>query len=325
MSRNCFSYDTLILLLAFIICDCTRQETASWCAKPLRPELSLYTEVETGQSWFKVYQTGDGVFAIVEPYNYQEVISYLIVGSKRNILFDTGMGMGRISEVVKRISTLPVVVINSHTHYDHIGGNHEFDTVYAVDTAYAHHHASSGWAHTAVSYEVTPKAFCAERLPELDTGNYTIKPYHDKINRYLRDGDTLQLGDRILEVMLVPGHTPDCVALLDHQNGYLWTGDMYYEAHIWLFMDGTDLDAYAKSIERFANLAPELQRVFPAHNKPVSLPSHLLDLKAAFDSIRSGIKTEDSSFQSGYPEDTSAVQFTFRDFSFLIRRELLGR
>lgn len=313
----------ITLLLAIALSCCSRPTPESWCTQTLRPELSQYTEVETGQSWFKVYEVGEGVFAIVEPYNYQEVISYLIVGSNRNILFDTGMGMSSISEVVKRISSLPVVVINSHTHYDHIGGNYEFDTVYAVDTAYTQQHALAGWPHATVAQEVTSEAFCADKLPGLDTAIYAIKPYKDKIKRYLHDGDTLQLGNRILEVMQVPGHTPDCLALLDREHGYLWTGDMYYEARIWLFMDGTDLNAYEQSISRFANLASSLRSVFPAHNKPVANPKHLLDLTTAFDSIRTGLKAEDSQFASGHPEDATASQFTFKDFSFLIRKEFL--
>ncbi len=313
----------LILISALVAVGCGKRENPSWCDQPLRPELTRYPEVDTGQPWFKVYKVGEGVFAIAEPYNFQEVISYLIVGTNRNILFDTGMGMAKISDVVKQLSPLPIVVINSHTHYDHIGGNTEFDTVFAVDTAYTHHFSTAGWPHSSIQEEVTPQAFCAKQLPGLDTAQYAVRPYKEKIRRYLHDGDTLQLGNRILEVMLVPGHTPDCVALLDREHGYLWTGDMFYEALIWLFMEGTDLDAYAKSIGRFAALSPELRQVFPAHNKPVAPPEHLLDLVVAFDSIRSGRKTPEPVNDFGLPKGNAAEQFTFRDFSFLIRGELI--
>jgi len=313
-----------IFVLVVLSLGCTKKESTSWCDQPLRPELSKYREVETGQEWFKVYEVGEGVYAIMEPYNFQEVISYLVVGSKRNVLFDTGMGMGKISDVVRKLSPLPIVVINSHTHSDHIGGNHEFDTVFAVDTAFTRTNAANGSPHSDQRPEVTPASFCMQKLPSLDTAKYAILPYQDKISGYIHDGDTLQLGDRVLEVMQVPGHTPDCVALLDRQHGYLWTGDMFYEAHIWLFMEGTDLDAYAKSIDRFAALAADLQRVFPAHNKPVAIPSHLVDLKLAFDSVRTGKKPGEPMDPSGYPGFESALQFTFRDFSFLVRKELLN-
>ncbi len=316
----------LIIILLFTIAGCTSKEKSAerWCDVPLRPELGVYKEIATRQPWFKVLEVGEGVFAIVEPYNYQEVISYLIMGTKRNILFDSGMGMARISDVVKELSPLPVTVINSHTHYDHIGGNQEFDSIYAVDTAYTNQHASTGWSHDQVRQEVKPEAFCKDKLPSLDTAAYQILPYKDRIGRFIKDGDTLQLGNRIMEVLQVPGHTPDCVALLDRHSGYLWTGDMFYEAHIWLFMDGTDLDAYQRSIDRFAGLAPSLNRVFPAHNKPAAEPSHLTELRQAFDSVRSGKKSGKPVMESGHPEDKKALEFDFRDFSFLIRKDLLN-
>ena len=67
-----------------------------------------------------------GHLAISEPRQAEGVTSFLIVGSKRAVLLDSGLGVGRISGVVQRLTTLPVVVINSHTHFDHVGGNSEF-------------------------------------------------------------------------------------------------------------------------------------------------------------------------------------------------------
>lgn len=313
------------LFLIFLIgCNHNRSRVSSnWCDQPIRPEFSNFKEIITQNSWFKIYRVGEGVYAIAEPFNYQEVISYLIIGSERNILFDTGMGMGRISEVVRDLSPLPVIVINSHTHYDHMGGNHEFDSVYAVDTTYTEHFSIEGWTHDQVRQEVAQEAFCSTQLPTLDTATYSIRPYKDKIKKFIKDGDKIDLGNRTIEVLQVPGHTADCVALLDRSAGYLWTGDMYYEATIWLFFEGTDLNAYEKSIDRFASLAPTLKTVFPAHNKPTAVPSHLKDLQLAFDSVRTGQKKGIENENFNHPEDRKALTFKFEHFSFLIRKDHL--
>src|SRR5436190_22823806 len=83
-----------IFAVLLTVASCNRQNDAtSWCNNPLRLEFSRLPEVKTSSQWFKVYEAGEGVFAIVEPYNFQEVISYLITGKDQNILFDTGMGM----------------------------------------------------------------------------------------------------------------------------------------------------------------------------------------------------------------------------------------
>ena len=312
-----------LLLLVLSQCSQRPPESTSWCAQSLRPEFSQFREIPTRQSWFRVYEVGEGVYAIAEPFNYQEVISYLIVGSEKNILFDTGMGMGKISDFVRELSPLPVVVINSHTHYDHIGGNNEFDTILAVDTTYTHTFSANGWTHEQVKQEVRSSAFCLEKLPTLDTASYSVKPYREKIKGYLAEGTTLSLGNRTLEVLRVPGHTPDCLALLERGKGYLWTGDMYYEATIWLFFEGTDLNAYEKSIARFADHAPFLTRIFPAHNKPTANPAHLVDLQNAFAKIRSGEVKGTENKSSSHPEDQRAITFQFEHFSFLIRRDQL--
>lgn len=115
-----------------------------WCSHPPRPGLEKLKEVKTSRPWFKVYDVGNNVYAIDEPYNWEETIAYLIVGKKKALLFDTGMGLDTISLVVKELTKLPVVVLNSHTHPDHIGGNSEFSNVLAMNTAYTRVNAARG-------------------------------------------------------------------------------------------------------------------------------------------------------------------------------------
>lgn len=314
----------LLIALTFA-CTQQQEKSVNWCKQPLREAFQQLEEINTSSTWFKVYRAGDGVLAITEPYNYQEVISYLIVGDSANLLFDTGMGMASISTVVKELSPNPVIVINSHTHYDHMGGNYEFESVYAVDTAYTKHFAGAGWTHAQVQQEVKPDAFCADHLPGLDTANYFIKPYQDNIVRYVKDGDVLDLGGRQIEVLQTPGHTPDGISLLDRARGYLWTGDAYYEATLWLFFEGTDLAAYEKTVKRYAALAPDLKSIFPAHNTTPAEPTHLIDLDVAFQSILQGEAKEVITDERTHPEDTVAARFTVDRFSFLISREQLRK
>ncbi len=85
-----------------------------WCRELPRPEYKNLERVDVGDGWFEVYRVRPGVFAIYEPHQFEEVISYLILGSKRALLFDTGMGIGKISAVVARLTTLPVTALNSY-------------------------------------------------------------------------------------------------------------------------------------------------------------------------------------------------------------------
>ncbi|MEO8450869.1 MAG: MBL fold metallo-hydrolase, partial [Gemmatimonadota bacterium] len=107
-----------------------------WCTLvPRKPNVAL-ERVPVKTDWFDVYRVDDGVFALVEANQFQEAISYLIVGTKRALMFDTGIGLVPIRPVVEQLTSLPVEVLNSHTHYDHVGGNAEFDRILAVDGPY---------------------------------------------------------------------------------------------------------------------------------------------------------------------------------------------
>ncbi len=298
-------------------------DATNWCDEA---DLTMYSgldAVTTSSDWFKVYTVGKDVYAIAEPYNYEEVISYLILGTEKALLFDSGNGLGSIYALVKELTNLPVTVLNSHSHYDHIGGNHEFDNILALKTEYTLYWAKNGWSHDLVKNEVAPDAFCKEKLPNIDTASYHIKPF--SISTFINDGHIIDLGERTLEVISVPGHTPDAIALLDKEHGYLWTGDTFYEATIWLFFDGTDLKAYEKSIKKLADLSTSLEKLFPAHNTPIAEPVRLVELVDAFDQVMKGTKKAKNTNKNGLPvydEEAKAI-YEFDHFSFLIRRDHL--
>lgn len=286
----------------------------------MRAQFATLKELSTQQDWFKVYEVGRNVYAIAEPYNFQEIISYLIIGKEKALLFDTGMGLSSIATVVKELTDLPVTVLNSHTHYDHMGGNYEFDQVLGMNHPYTQSRADNGMSHAIVQHEVTTEAICLDHLPYLDTANYHIKPF--EISAFVEEGSIIDIGGRSLEVIAVPGHTPDAIALLDKANGYLWTGDTFYEAPIWLFDPETDLKVYQQSIAKLGKLAPALNTVFPAHNTPVASPERLTELVEAFDKVLSGEKKAVNSGESDHVSD-DALLFEFEHFSFMIRRDLL--
>src|SRR3569833_230168 len=122
MSRNLFFTIAFVLLTLPFRAFCMVTDT-SWCNRSMRSGLKNLREVKTPYPWFKVYDVGHHTYAIAEPYNWEETIGYLIIGSNKALLFDTGMGMDHVSPVIKQLTRLPVWVLNSHTHPDHIGGN----------------------------------------------------------------------------------------------------------------------------------------------------------------------------------------------------------
>lgn len=256
-----------------------------FCAVLPRPGNAVLPAVPVISEWFEVYEVADGVYALVEPYQYQETISYLITGARRAVLFDTGLGLVRLRPVVEQLTRLPVDVINSHTHYDHVGGNAEFNSILALDTPYTRANMAGFGAENLVT-EVAPEAFCHEPPAGADKANFHTRPW--QATRFVGDGEVLDLGGRQVEILQVPGHTPDALALFDRANGLLWTGDTYYDGGLWLFVAETDLDLYAHSLERLLALLPEVTWLLPAHNVARVSPEKLEAVPPALAKVRSG-------------------------------------
>jgi glyoxylase-like metal-dependent hydrolase (beta-lactamase superfamily II) len=184
-----------------------------------------------------------------------------------------------------------VVVLNSHTHNDHVGGNWQFTFVYGMDTEFTRTNAKG--SREDAQAEIAPGQLCGDLPKGFNPKTYATKPW--KISHAIHDGFRVNLGGRKLEVISTPGHTPDAISLIDRENGLLFTGDTYYPAPIWLYRPETDLDAYVKSVKRLAALVPELKLVLGAHNVPVAEPSVLPRLAAAIEAVRTGqgtVKTE---------------------------------
>lgn len=235
--------------------------------------------------WFQVYESAEGVYSIVEPNQFQETISHLILGDERAILFDTGLGLFPIRPVVERITDLPVTVLNSHTHFDHVGGNAEFASILAVDTEYTRANMA-GFGNARIGEDFVAEAFCNGPPAGVDLTKMHTRAW--QASEFVADGDILDLGGRRLEVLHVPGHTPDATALLDAENGLLFTGDSFYDAEIWLFAPETNLEEYDRAISRLAGIEEDVKYLFGAHVAARVDAGPLANVRDAFHKLRSG-------------------------------------
>ncbi|MBZ5706841.1 MAG: MBL fold metallo-hydrolase [Acidobacteriia bacterium] len=278
-----------------------------WCRELPRPEYAKLERADVNDDWFEVYRIRPGVFAIYEPHQFEEVISYLILGSKRALLFDTGLGIGKISDITASLTKLPITVLNSHTHFDHTGGNAEFSDILDEDTPFTRTN-EKGQSNIYSRDALAPDRICGHLPPGVQPNSYSIRPFH--VAHRVTDGEHIQLGNRELEIIFTPGHTPDSLCLLDRKNGLLFTGDTFYPGPIYLFTPETDFDAYTKSVARLAKLAPKLKLLLPAHNVPVAAPDYLDRLEKAVAQVRSG------AVQPVVTEGRR--EFSFQGFSLLL-------
>lgn len=307
MSRSGRRRESGNALLAIALMSVAPFQQRWWDSLP-RAEWSQLERVTVQQpvDWFEVYIAAPGVFALYEPGHWEEAIAYLILGTEKALLFDTLMGIGNLAPLVKQLTDLPVVVVNSHSHYDHVGDNHRFDTVLAPDSHYTRGNAlglDNAQARQFVAegsiWKPTPPGFAAD----------TWKIQAWEVDGYLADGDTIDLGGRSLEVLLTPGHAPDALCLLDRDNGLLFTGDTYYRGPLFAHLPGSDLEQYAATATRLAALREHVRLLMPAHNTTAVDPDDLLELREA---LRSVLASE-----ADYKNADGAREYTFEHFRLL--------
>lgn len=284
-----------------------RAAAAGLVSKAAASRIQSLQRVSIADDWFEVYGVRPRVFAIYEPHQYEEVISYLILGSKRALLFDTGLGIGNIRKVVEKLTDLPITVLNSHTHIDHIGGNWQFSDILGVDTAYTRAN-TRGASHKELEEILIPDRLCGSLPKNFKPASYAIPSF--RISRFVKDGDVIDLGGRKLEVLHIPGHTPDALALFDHNNKLLFTGDTFYAGTIFLYVPESDVQAYKRSIGRLAKLVPELDLLLPGHNVAAEEPQMLNRLVEAFGEIESG--------KAKFVLDQDRRDYKFDGFSILM-------
>jgi glyoxylase-like metal-dependent hydrolase (beta-lactamase superfamily II) len=191
------------------------------------------SELIQPSEWWRVYRLAEGTYALYEPNQFEEAISYLVLGSERGVLIDAGTGIGDIRQVVEELTDLPVSVVLTHEHYDHIGGAYRFDEIAAPSNPAGLEVLGRGRDNASLQGYLTDEYLWKPLPPGFDGATWTIPPVQPTL--LLDDGDIIDLGGRTLEVIATPGHSPAHICLLDRENRLLWTGDHFFPGPLYAF------------------------------------------------------------------------------------------
>ena len=207
--------------------------------------------------WYETRSLGDGVTWIYEPHivPFFRCNMWHIRGRDRDALIDSGMGVVSLRDYVPIVSERPLIAVASHTHYDHIGAHAEFPER-AVHGAEAEYLAHPTRENLFIDPYVTDAIFTS--LPPLpyQSNTYTVKAA--PATRILADGDTIDLGDRRLEVVHTPGHSPGGIALWEAASGILFSGDIFYDGPLIEDLAQSHAGDYIASMERLLRLPVRL-------------------------------------------------------------------
>ena len=260
-------------------------EDSPWWADLPRAGWQQFERIELpeDQGWFEVYRVAPGTWAIYEPGQWQEIISWLIEGEQRALLFDTGLGIGDIRGLAEALTDRPITVLNSHTHTDHVGGNHQFERILGTDTGYALENARGGSHEEAMADFFAPGAVWKDTPESFELAQFRTRPW--TLTGFVKEDQIIDLGGCRLMVLATPGHAPDGISLLDAEQRILFVGDTYYPAPLYAHIPGADFDAYLETARLLGSLADRVDLVAGGHNEPFMDGASLLALQDAFERL----------------------------------------
>lgn len=216
-----------------------------------------YSIVSINSDWFDVNYLAPKTYIIEEPTSSQGNVSYLILGDNKAIMLDTGSGENeplngfKIKPIINQLTQLPTTLIQSHFHFDHNQNISEFNTVGFPDLPFLRQSVSSNDVYN----------FTAE---DLFIGNY---PSEVQVNEWLPVNTDIDLGNKIIQLVNIPGHTTESVAIIDKTNKMAFLGDYLYNGTLFLF-DNNDLITYKETVDYLISILDDEYRLFGAHGNP---------------------------------------------------------
>jgi glyoxylase-like metal-dependent hydrolase (beta-lactamase superfamily II) len=217
--------------------------------------------------WYAIDSCQNGVVRLREAWidDYYSGNLWLVRGSKRDLLIDTGTGIVSPRKIVDAITDKPVVAVACNCLYDHSGG------LYAFDERGCHRlDADNIAAPTAESSQVSVYV-SGEMLLALPAAGFDVETYRVQAaapTLRFEDGDSIDLGDRSFEILHMPGETPGTMVLWEARTGSVFTSDTLYDDP--LAERSTEAAAnpagYAASLQRLRDLP--VRTVYPGHYRP---------------------------------------------------------
>ena len=289
----------------------TSSEQAHWYDDIPRASWQKFTMIDTGQDWFEVYKLTDNTYAIYEPNQWQEAISYLLIGTEKAMLIDSLQGIGDLKTVIDQLTDLPIIVINTHSHYDHVSGNYQFDTIYGLDEPYTAANAL-GHGHADYINNMTKDTFLKTPPDIFSFEFYQSKAY--QIDKFVKDGDIINLGEREIKLVRTPGHSPDSLILVDKANRMMMTGDSFYPAPIYLYSETSSFADFFMSAQIMFSYRDDVDFLLPGHNETMLPAASLNKLRMATLDIINPI--------TPFEQDGMTRIYSFENFKIIVKDPL---
>jgi len=220
------------------------------------------------ERWFEFDRLADGVTRIWEPHviRVMQCNIWHVRGRDRDLLIDTGLGVASLRAAAVHIFDRPLAAVATHTHIDHVGSLHEFTERIAhpaeartldrpsqnFSMLRTDHPVEFIAGLERAGYEVGPCFITALPAAEFALRAFTCPAA--PATRLVEEGDVIDLGDRVFEVLHLPGHSPGSIGLWERNSGVLFSGDAVYDGPLLDELPGSEIATYLKTMQRLERL-----------------------------------------------------------------------
>ncbi|RKN32293.1 MBL fold metallo-hydrolase [Micromonospora musae] len=270
-----------------------------------RMNTTIVEDLPVAPRWFRLTALDERTTLIEEPHvrGLLRANIWHLRGREGDLLIDCGLGVTTLAPLLReRFDREPALVL-THGHLDHMGSAHEFSRVWAHPLEHVDSPAPGSLlgpvlaAQMGLRETLPPALLTARPHSDYDLGNYRVQPATP--TRSLADGDILDLGDRRLTVLHLPGHSPGSIALFDEHDGTLFSGDVIYDDVLLDSLPGSDPEQYAHSLRRLRSLPVRLVHAGHGRGFGQERLHHLID-----DYLREHLDATDE-HRRGNERDTS--------------------
>lgn len=204
--------------------------------------------------WYEQRDVGDGIKQFSQPYihRYFAANFFHMRGRDADLIIDFGMGLQPLRPLLDVPPDKPLIAVATHIHADHIGAFHEFETRLGHPLEADAFARMSDEETLAQVFRELPNAVTQPPCPGWTPEHYRITPA--PLTRQVGEGDVIDLGDRQLQVLHLPGHSHGSIALLEQARGILFSGDVIYRGGLVDDLACSDKGIYRRSMERLLTL-----------------------------------------------------------------------
>ena len=196
---------------------------------------------------------------VIHIQNDEGVFTTLFIGKEKALLLDTGYGLESLKKHVCSITSLPLIVVNSHCHFNHVLGNAEFSMTYMhkKDIPFYEYYTS-----VPLRKRIYAKFTEQGRNVHISEEEYLRREYPDP---YPFENEEWDLGGICLKSIWLPGHTRGSIALIDEKRKRIYLGDAANQRTLLYLPGAASVQSYKESLHMLLKI--DFNDMVFAHNR----------------------------------------------------------